>query len=435
MKIYIRYFGEFQVFIDNQLINNNLGEKARMIIAYLGLNNKINHRNILKNLLWADFESESANRNLRHALWSIRNEAKKINSKYDLIENVSKSTIRLNLNVDISSDIQEFQEYMNRNDKITNDLIYHFIREYGGCFMENIYIYNAHDFNNWIYFQRGELQKKYFDYLYNRSIKLFEEKNYELAVEILKELINLDSYNENLYFDLMKNHISMGNRHFAINTYQEAKKILREDLNISPNFYIEEFYRKILVSNNSHELKERAGINIEKMLENALTNANPINIFVTNQNKHEKIFKDYFLHHTRKNQFIELVKIPGKRVIYEGVFEFIDEYVHYFKDETSLRDIEELLNYRTNKIDEASLFYQLEQYIKNHLKSKIILIIYNLSHVDEKTIDMISFLYRKNMLKNIKIIISYNKNWETNRIKFFVNALENETNVKVNKLY
>ncbi len=94
-----------------------------------------------------------------------------------------------------------------------------------------------------------------------------------------------------------------------------------------------------------------------------------------------------------------------------------------------------MLNYRTNKIDEASLFYQLEQYIKNHLKSKIILIIYNLSHVDEKTIDMISFLYRKNMLKNIKIIISYNKNWETNRIKFFVNALENETNVKVNKLY
>lgn len=431
MKLYIKYLGEIDIQIDNQSITHHLSEKAKVIILYMVLNNKIYHRNTFKTMLWKDFESKSANQNLRQALWNIRNETRKINSEVDIFINVSKSTIQLNSDINISSDIQEFYKQINDDISLDRKSIQQFIGKYNGTFMENIYIYDALDINNWIYFQREEIQKKYFDFLYKTSRKLRDEKNYVLSGEILNELIYIDSYNETLYLDLMKNHTLQGNRHFAINTYQEMQKVLREELNISPNSEINDFYNSLLSNKKLINPKEKVSTEPSKIFEDALNNSCVINIFVTKEKEHEYIFKNHYIHHHNNNQFIELVKIPGKRLPYEGVFEFIDEYIHYLDNSISTAGIEKLLNYRMNKIDETNLFYQLEKYINKTLKNNITLIIYNLSHVDEKTIDLISYLYRKNTLKNIKIIISYNKNWETNRIKFFINALKNEKNIKI----
>jgi hypothetical protein len=145
-------------------------------------------------------------------------------------------------------------------------------------------------------------------------------------------------------------------------------------------------------------------------------------ILMTNQVESINQFKYDFLAFNNK-PLIELSKIPGRRLPYEGVFEFIDEYVHLFQGETAIQELNNISAMKTKHIDALVLFNQLSDFLKKHQREEIIVVIYNLAYMDDKFIDFVSYIYRKGCSHHMKFIIAYNKNWETSRIKFFIDAM------------
>lgn len=429
MKLYIKLVGTINIKVNNISIDNNLSEKAKGILFFLAMNNKDYHRNQLKNLFWSNFEESSANRNLRHAIWNIRNEVRKIDDSIELIKNVSKSIIKLNDRVSIKLDVKKFyNDYKieNFNEKDIRGLM----KDFNGEFLENFYIHDAQEFNNWIYLEREKFKHYFFNFLYESSNLLIKNEKYDLSLEVLNNLLLIDTYNEELYLLIMKVHIQKGNKHFAINTYKEAKRVLREELNLGLSKEINDYYKKINLKKNIYNTKQikKESINID--FKKWLNTNKVFKILLTNNKDLINSFRNVFIKNNKKNKIIELTKVPGRRLPYEGVFEFLDEYSYRFNS-NNFR-LSKIMDMKTKQINELLLFNEIKLFLnENKIDKTINVIIYNLSHIDDKTIDFISYLYRSNCLEKFKFLIAYNKNWERNRIKFFIEAIEDEDNVEI----
>ena len=153
-----------------------------------------------------------------------------------------------------------------------------------------------------------------------------------------------------------------------------------------------------------------------------MSSNNKMTIVKTNQTESINQFKYDFLSFNEM-PLVELSKIPGRRLPYEGVFEFIDEYVHLFQEDTAIQALNDISAMKTKHIDALVLFNQLSDFLKKHPREEIIVVIYNLAYMDDKFIDFVSYIYRKRCCHHMKFIIAYNKNWETSRIKFFIDAM------------
>jgi DNA-binding SARP family transcriptional activator len=419
MKLFVKYIGRVGFRVNGETVTEQFSEKSKGILLYMVLNNKEYHRNQLKQLFWCDFSEASANRNLRHAIWNIRKVFRTFDSNFDALINISKSIIKLNESLVIERDLDYFDALMEQKN-ISKGEIINCLENFGQDFLENFFISDSQDFNNWVYFERESFRRKYFNRLLLLAQKFMTEENYSTALKILNNLVLLDSYNESLYLMIMKLHVKNGNKSYAVHTYNEAKRVLREELNLGLSKEMKDYYE--LISKSVNEKKDLAPTQLTIDLKKIINSNHKMTILMTNQVESINQFKYDFLAFNNK-PLIELSKIPGRRLPYEGVFEFIDEYVHLFQGETAIQELNNISAMKTKHIDALVLFNQLSDFLKKHQREEIIVVIYNLAYMDDKFIDFVSYIYRKGCSHHMKFIIAYNKNWETSRIKFFIDAM------------
>lgn len=419
MKLYVKYIGRVGFHVNGEGVTEQLSEKAKGILLYMVLNNKEYHRNQLKQLFWCDFNEASANRNLRHAIWNIRKVFRTVDSNFDVLINVSKSVIKLNHSLVIERDIDYFDQLMKRK-SISEVEINSCLENFGQDFLENFFISDSQDFNNWVYFERESFRRKYFNDLLALAKKMMSEEKYNMALKILNNLVLLDSYNESLYLMIMKLHVKNGNKSFALHTYKEAKRVLREELNLGLSKEMKAYYQ--VISKRVNEKIDLKSNQLNLDFNRIIKSDNKMTIIITDQMNNINQFKYDFLSFNQR-PLIELSKIPGRRLPYEGVFEFIDEYAHLFQGDTAIQALNDISAMKTQHIDALVLFNQLSDFLKKHQREKIIVVIYNLAYMDDKFIDFVSYIYRKGSCHNIQFLIAYNKNWETSRIKFFIDAM------------
>ena len=61
-----------------------------------------------------------------------------------------------------------------------------------------------------------------------------------------KEALALDPYRETSYVQLMRLHMSQGNRAEALRAYEQCRAILADDLGVTPSPQTEAVFRKML---------------------------------------------------------------------------------------------------------------------------------------------------------------------------------------------
>jgi DNA-binding SARP family transcriptional activator len=66
------------------------------------------------------------------------------------------------------------------------------------------------------------------------------------AIRYTKEAIALDPYRETSYVQLMRLHMSQGNRAEALRAYEQCRAILAHDLGVTPSSQTEAVYREVL---------------------------------------------------------------------------------------------------------------------------------------------------------------------------------------------
>ncbi|MGB5822721.1 MAG: BTAD domain-containing putative transcriptional regulator [Proteocatella sp.] len=241
----IKLIGDINITFGEEDLFSRLSSKSIAIIAILMCND--NHkisREKLASMLWAD-SFETANYNLRYNLWNIKKAVPK-DSQGEIFILSTKEHCHINPRYRLSCDLVKF-DCLEIEDKTAEDITFinrliYAKRNFRGDFLDEFYIKDSDDFNEWILFQRAKYQKKYIQVLNALLDYYIKNEIYADATEILEHILSVNPYEEEAYYKLMKLYIDKDERHMAIAQYKKCYDILRQELNISPQKKIKELY-------------------------------------------------------------------------------------------------------------------------------------------------------------------------------------------------
>lgn len=246
-KLDIKMLGDLDIVYDGNSILHKMSSKAAGLLCYLALNEgKLISRDKLSQLFWDSNNMESARYNLRYTLWSIRKFLKNEFNDIDIIVN-QKNCCKLNESIEVTSDVVQMKQICGQimqNGKDIKSL--EAVREiYKGELLENFEVKNCFELNDWIFYERENLQRKYFDVLNLLANEYRNQQKHLKCIEIYEEMLHINPLMEELYVELMKVYQDIGDRSAAMSQYERCREVLREELNIAPMESTSQVYAEI----------------------------------------------------------------------------------------------------------------------------------------------------------------------------------------------
>lgn len=230
-----KVFGAPIFTIDNREVLFPYG-KVKALFCYMVVN-KIATRDELAALLWEDEEEGIAKKNLRNAIYKIKQ-----CFDMEILVSPKKSMVSLNDNIEIELDLHIFEKDSEES-----------IEAYTGEFLQGFYIKNAEIFESWTIKTRQRLKDEYIRKLY-RFIENAEASGSKHNVEkYCKIIIDIDEFDEKAYRILMNYYRKNKNYSKAIDLYNKLSKLLDNELGITPDFETKKTFNDIIDSVNKKE--------------------------------------------------------------------------------------------------------------------------------------------------------------------------------------
>ncbi len=211
-------------------------KKAEALLYYLLIKRKVS-RSELIGLLWADTDSSTAQKNLRHAIYSIRKEL-----DYDPFTGGQRTLLEFKPELLIHCDVLEFSE---RGD----------LSAYHGELLKDFIIHRANAFDEWLSDERNLLQCQYLQRLLAAENEAYFSGDLVKAEKYGMDYVSLDPLEETAVFTLMQ--ICSAQKKFrkAIGLYHALCNSLSETFSISPLKETTALYYKIVDEWNSSTYK------------------------------------------------------------------------------------------------------------------------------------------------------------------------------------
>lgn len=250
MKLKISMLGNPEVTVDDSTITEQLSQKALGILCYLAKNlDKPISRDKLACLFWDESNIETAKYNLRYNLWSLRKALEDDKKKSQLIL-TQKETCMLNTSCNIYIDVFEAEKItgtIGKNEEtVSFDHLERVNEIYKGDFLEGFYIKGCAEFNDWVFYERERLQRKYFDVLH-RLVEIYKgNKEFLKSIDIMERMLRVNPLQEEIYVELIRIYLASGDRNAALNQYKRCCNTLREELNVGPMESTKMVYQEIL---------------------------------------------------------------------------------------------------------------------------------------------------------------------------------------------
>lgn len=245
-KLKLKLLGNVQIFFNDEEITSLLSGKSTVLLIYLAFYRKTKHkRSKITELLWGNTQDHSAKYNMRYNLWAIN----KIVKDYSLEKIIETSASELYINpvLDIELDTDyliELEKELGKGNYNADELLLK-KEEYKELFLDGIYLKECFEFNDWVYNKREEFQKIY-TLIIKALLKDFQiNGKVNSSIKLLKELINLNPYNEDNYIEIIKEFLNIQDKKNALMYYNKCINIFREELNISPTEYLLEWGERI----------------------------------------------------------------------------------------------------------------------------------------------------------------------------------------------
>lgn len=416
-------FGHMDLVIKGQSKLGQLSSKAMVLLCYLASNKgKVLSREKLASLFWDSGNMETARYNLRYNLWMLR-KALRIKDREKEIIVSQKEFCSFHVSQDMYIDILDFEdlaEFVHEKDEYTCiSRLEQAKKVYRGEFLEGCYIKNCPELNDWIFYERERLQRKYFDVLYQLIYYYKKISEYTKAVDILEEMLKLNPLQEELYLEAIEIFLAKGDRNAALNQYKKCCKVLREELNIGPTESIKKVYQQIQGYNSGLNLKEKddeSGICCDKY---------GIRIFhVEEQNIKNSIAK---LNEHKTLKKIQTDGLPLSSMKYYWISNFIEEILDQVNEKilgevpywcwrdlyriqgkismkTDERTVGDYLSVNTEKIRISAAFNALIRILSKEID--LLFCISNFHWIDNCSYDCIKHLLLKNQIQSLWFIIT-----------------------------
>jgi predicted ATPase/DNA-binding SARP family transcriptional activator len=236
-QLALQLFGPFQATLDGQSISGFDSDKVRALLAYLAVESHRSHRRqSLVGLFWPDFSESSARTNLRRALSNLRQIVNDKGSDRPFLL-VTRHSVQFNLDSDFFLDVDLFdsifEEKHNRESSFQK--LQDAFNLYKGDFLEGFSLSDCQSFEEWLLVTRESKRERFVRVLYQLTAYYEEQANYERAAKLAQQQIRLEPYREEGHHQLMRILALSGQRNKAVQQYQELKKLLQEDLGVTPS--------------------------------------------------------------------------------------------------------------------------------------------------------------------------------------------------------
>lgn len=213
LHIQAKLFGTPSVSVNGQEINLPY-KKASALLYYLLLKRKATRSELIA-LLYADSDASGALRNLRHAIYSIRQAF-----QVDPFISKQRDTVEFSSDVQIHCDIDEFER-----DNFS---------AYTGEFLRDFSLSHADAFDFWLTDQRAVFQMRYQHHLLSAQRDAYYTGELDKAEKYGLDCIAIDPLEENAYSILMQVYRDRGDFRKAIGLYHTLCKNLSDEFNITP---------------------------------------------------------------------------------------------------------------------------------------------------------------------------------------------------------
>jgi DNA-binding SARP family transcriptional activator len=310
-KIKVILFGNFMTSVDNERIVFPYG-KAEALFYYLVVN-KSTSRDQLANLFWADMGDQTAKKNVRNALYTL----KKLFANLDIFSFSGLSTVSLNPNINIESDYDAFIQNENN------------LEIFKGEFLHGFTVKAADEFDRWMNKVRAECNFIYNSRLWNEVSEYKKNKNYFQLENICRKIIELDEFDESGYIELMNCYKKLQKYSNAIVVYNELSDLLLKELDVPPNQETQKVYNEILdLMNEREKVKTSQKFFIGRDKEIRLLKNNYYS-FNHNESYHSFLVRgEMGVGKTRlKEYFVNEISDKDLRVVEANCYKFEENYV------------------------------------------------------------------------------------------------------------
>ena len=229
--------------------------KTGALLAYLALQSKPQPRQKLTGLFWGDQPEDSARRNLRHALWNIRQQFQCPDQPPVLLGDSQE--IAFNLDAGDWLDVREFEQCLQSESEITTAALraddrFALLRQaadlYGGDLLDGVNVADAPEFEQWLLVERERLRAQMLETLQRLVGYDVDWGDYATALEHVRRLLALEPWLEEAHRQKMRL-LALGGQHSAaLAQYETCRRVLAEELDVEPSRETRALYESIRTS-------------------------------------------------------------------------------------------------------------------------------------------------------------------------------------------
>ncbi|MBS4538296.1 hypothetical protein GOQ27_07460 [Clostridium sp. D2Q-11] len=415
-KLEIYLLGRVEVLWEGQSIIDQLSHKSIGILSYMAIKkDKSFSRNKIANIFWDSSDSNSSRYNLRYNIWSLRKIFKNNDEEVDLFI-ADKESIRFNDEFNIYVDAENFHHKIKNSKENTIKDLEYLKGLYKGEFLEGFYIKDSSEFNDWVFYEREKFQRNYIKILSKLVDHYKSIEEYQKAIDILENMININPLKEELYLQLIKIYIKLGDRDLALHHYKRCCTVLREELNIGPMEETKKIFNQIQKGEIPQEKKEKE-IKIEIKVKKKKTN---LNLHYTDENTLEQVLER--INPDRDKKIIYTYTYPLGNIEYYWISEVVDRIIedyprnilkrlpkYYWQDLSLINSatekyLEDILS--SQEMMDNKIFKALEDLLSEISKDEPLVIILDyVDAIDKKSLEFIKYILYRERFKNMTLVL------------------------------
>ncbi|MFL5733370.1 MAG: BTAD domain-containing putative transcriptional regulator, partial [Chloroflexia bacterium] len=250
----LSFLGAFGVTLDDKPVTGFDADKNRALLAYLAVEGAHPHRrDSLAGLLWPDQPEDAARRNLRQALYKLRQVLGEGSDPPYLV--VAGDTVQFNAAANCLTDVRAFTGlvaacHSHRHRRLQScgscmGRLRQAVELYRGDLLEGFFLGDSAAFEEWMLVEREGLRRQVVEALISLAAYHEARGEYDLASTYAHWQLELEPWREEAHVQVMRLLAVAGQRSAALAQYEVCRRVLSEELGIEPDAQTTALYEQI----------------------------------------------------------------------------------------------------------------------------------------------------------------------------------------------